>query len=280
MKVLILNFLFLSFCISNSIAQCPEDVNISFGIVDDTSCSYDFTIEMTATQDYNSVDIEYYVVCGDLIYIFDDKLENLSSGNTYQSRFYDASTDCGCELSAMLTLNYMDDNNVQQEMDCGFYEWVTLQNITVPAELADVSISKEREKTYFNWTTLMELNVDNFVIEYAADGRSFQGIQETYANNKASNYQVELEDLTGYYRLKTVDVDGSFTYSDILFHKATTNYTLSRNIINLEQSTDILVYDSMGRILYDNATAMLNLNELNYEGIKFVKIDQEILKVF
>jgi len=249
-------------------------------MVDEISCTYDLSIDLMATHDYSSVDLAYYVVCGDLIYTFDDKIENLISGNTYQSRYYDASVECDCEFSVMMTLYYVDDNDAQQEMGCGFYDWVSLQGITVPVELIDFQLTEEEEKTFISWTTAMEISLDNFLVEHSTDGRIFRTINETPAKNEASYYQVELEHRTGYYRLKSMNLDGSHEYSDVIFHKASTRYTLQRNVIDADEPINVLVYDSMGRILFDDLVESLDLNQLDYFGVKFIKIDQDIIKLF
>ncbi|WP_207495919.1 polysaccharide lyase family protein [Aridibaculum aurantiacum] len=72
-----------------------------------------------------------------------------------------------------------------------------------------------------NWTTTSEINTRNFVVERSIDGNSFSPIGTIQARGTAvTNTTYSFTDKnplirTGYYRLKMVDVDGSFTYSAI-----------------------------------------------------------------
>lgn len=72
------------------------------------------------------------------------------------------------------------------------------------------------------WTTETEMNTDHFVVERAADGDIFMAIGEVSAAGISYlplDYQlVDDAPLHGhnYYRLKMVDIDGTFTYSEVI----------------------------------------------------------------
>ena len=73
-----------------------------------------------------------------------------------------------------------------------------------------------------NWATLSELNFGHFELEYSTDGISFNNISNINAVGNSSS-RVEYgynhkQPKTGanYYRLKLVDKDGRFTYSNIV----------------------------------------------------------------
>ena len=64
------------------------------------------------------------------------------------------------------------------------------------------------------------MNTSHFEIEHSIDGRQFTAIGQVTANNRAgtNNYQfthASLSEPSNYYRLKMVDLDGNFTYSDV-----------------------------------------------------------------
>ncbi|MBW6482530.1 MAG: T9SS type A sorting domain-containing protein [Vicingaceae bacterium] len=94
--------------------------------------------------------------------------------------------------------------------------------IVLPVELVQffgVSTNKGNE---LQWQTLSEINNDYFIIEASTDARNFEAI----ANIKGAGNSNELlsyhyldknpmEDLM-YYRLKQVDFDGQFEYSDVI----------------------------------------------------------------
>lgn len=92
---------------------------------------------------------------------------------------------------------------------------------SLPISLSYFSARSTAEGVWLQWTTLMEDNFSHFSIERSTDGLSFESIGETPATgglNKATNYSyVDGRVASGryYYRLKSVDFDGSYAYSQV-----------------------------------------------------------------
>lgn len=87
------------------------------------------------------------------------------------------------------------------------------------------------KEVVLNWTTASELNNDHFEIERAADGVNFETIGILAGNGTTTEkMRYQFADLnpslgTNYYRLKQVDFDGQFAYSEILsFTVAPSNF--------------------------------------------------------
>lgn len=75
-----------------------------------------------------------------------------------------------------------------------------------------------------NWKTSSEINAVYFEIQRSADGINFTGVGNKNASGNSADtkiyqYTDPIGNSTGniYYRLKTVDVDGKFTYSKLLY---------------------------------------------------------------
>ncbi|MFK7806355.1 MAG: T9SS type A sorting domain-containing protein [Saprospiraceae bacterium] len=91
----------------------------------------------------------------------------------------------------------------------------------LPVELISFKVKAEGGKVAIDWVTLSEENNDYFVVERSVDGQRFEAIHtEKGAGTTilARTYQVyDNNPFTGksYYRLKQVDFDGQFEYSDI-----------------------------------------------------------------
>ena len=92
----------------------------------------------------------------------------------------------------------------------------------LPVELVDFYATKTEKRTVMtNWVTGSELNSDYFEIQRSSNGSFFETIGVVQAAGNSNNlitYQFEDENpLNGmvYYRLKQIDFDGSFEYSDI-----------------------------------------------------------------
>lgn len=106
-----------------------------------------------------------------------------------------------------------------------YYSYISDSTI-VPAELISFSASAVSATVTLNWSTATELNNLGFEIERSSDGTSWItiGFKEgngTTSEPKSYSFTDDLSltlyrNLTLYYRLKQIDFDGSFEYSNII----------------------------------------------------------------
>ena len=93
----------------------------------------------------------------------------------------------------------------------------------LPVELIDFRAKEDaQQNVVLLWTTESESNNMHFVIERAADGRNFEMLETVNGNGTTTalqNYSyVDTKPIAfAYYRLKQVDYDGSFEYSNVVF---------------------------------------------------------------
>jgi hypothetical protein len=89
-------------------------------------------------------------------------------------------------------------------------------------ELTDFRVFPVVDHSQLEWSTGLEENFQMFVIERSADARTFFTVGQI--NAKGSYSQYEFSDISPldadnqrmfYYRLKMVDRDGTYRYSDI-----------------------------------------------------------------
>ena len=100
------------------------------------------------------------------------------------------------------------------------------QQGTLPVKLSGFNGVYHNQHTLLNWATESETNFDHFEIERSTDGTSYSSVAIEVAKNSVSkaNYQVN-DDLSSaiatvfYYRLKMVDKDGKFAYSQVVMIK-------------------------------------------------------------
>lgn len=95
----------------------------------------------------------------------------------------------------------------------------------LPVKLVDFSASATRKEVTLSWATVSEVNNDHFSIERSADGINWSSIGTvTGAGNSSTrkNYQYtdRLPLAAAYYRLKQIDIDGSFAYSLVQFTRS------------------------------------------------------------
>lgn len=100
--------------------------------------------------------------------------------------------------------------------------YIGYDNITLPVNLLSFKaqlISFAEKQVKLDWTTANEINIASYVVERSS-GNLFTAIGTVIANNTAGNQSYSFTDakpLTGtsYYRLKLIDKDGKFKYSEI-----------------------------------------------------------------
>ncbi len=119
----------------------------------------------------------------------------------------------------------------------------------IPVVLSSFTGKLAGNVVQLNWTTAQEANTSHFEVQRSADGISFSGIGRVNAagfSNTPSNYGLndfQFGKGNNYYRLKQVDADGRFTYSQVV-------------LIRIKKSDQPVV------VLYPNPTgpSYINLN--------------------
>lgn len=93
--------------------------------------------------------------------------------------------------------------------------------VLLPVTLTSFSAKPEAERVVLNWTTETEQNVDRFEVERSKDGVDFEYVTTVEANGNTTSLSMygahDNNPLAGYsyYRLKAVDINGEFDYSDL-----------------------------------------------------------------
>ncbi len=129
---------------------------------------------------------------------------------------------------------------------------------TLPLRLVNFSLTKNTNQSLLvNWQTENEINVSHFDIERAINNFNFTPIKKVIAENKTRNNYSFNDDINGlnnqlFYRIKMVDQDGKFSFSN----------TLS---ISAGKKTGIKVFPTMVRKgdninIYSNNLDILKLN--------------------
>lgn len=108
----------------------------------------------------------------------------------------------------------------------GFSQFgIAVTNTPLPLKLLNFTAINEKNYVKLNWETTQEINTDNFIIERSSNGNRFSSIGEVKASgNSSATISYSYKDLqpikgNNFYRLKMVDKDGKFTYSNIIVIK-------------------------------------------------------------
>ena len=150
---------------------------------------------------------------------------------------------------------------------------ISLRGISLPVEGLELAASYENDMVKLNWATEREINSDYFEVQRSIDGSLFGPIGMVSAagqSNAIQHYTYpdrELFTETVYYRLKVVDVDGSFSFSNTVavspLKIATLDWRVAGNpVVNhklklegsaLQESMQVMMYDTQGKLIMRHA---------------------------
>lgn len=94
----------------------------------------------------------------------------------------------------------------------------TLEPNALPVKLTGFEAVKKGNATVLTWASATEENFSHYEVQRSKDGVSFEGMGTVIGTGSGSEYShLDANPFSGfnYYRLKVVDVDGSFVYSNI-----------------------------------------------------------------
>jgi hypothetical protein len=97
----------------------------------------------------------------------------------------------------------------------------TVAVTTLPVKVLSFTATKEGKQSLLQWTTSQEVNSNYFAVERSNDGVNFSGIGTVTAKGNTvatTNYTFtdnEPKNGTNYYRLRMVDKDGKYSYSQV-----------------------------------------------------------------
>ncbi len=153
----------------------------------------------------------------------------------------------------------------------------------LPIELMSFDANASEHGNELSWQTLSEINNDYFILETSKDARNFQAIGSVKgagnSNELLSYYLMDKNPIASitYYRLKQVDFDGKFSYSDIVSVRRIDDGEVVispnpvKNVLNIELKTiqaenyNFMVVDLLGAVIEKN----IHLNK----GTNNIKLD-------
>jgi Outer membrane protein Omp28/Secretion system C-terminal sorting domain len=171
--------------------------------------------------------------------------------------------------------------------------------VVVPLELIAWKGVVKEAKNRLEWTTASEINTDYFEIQRSVDSKNFEIIGRvkaagastsplTYTFDEGKNVQN-----TQYYRLKMVDLDGSFTISDVItlvgknkngrltLYPSPTNQTLYITFQAKNTGSEWLILDALGKVVKQSLASSkaqnTDLSRDNREGVFSEMVDVSAL---
>jgi hypothetical protein len=163
----------------------------------------------------------------------------------------------------------------------------TWSNGVLPVKFLDLNASINDKKTLISWSTSSEINNNGFEIERSIDGYNFEtiGFVKGMGNsNKINNYSFEYASTeSAFYRLKQIDFDGAYEYSNIVSTKNGINeFEILPNpfkdeitISNTDKIKSIEIIDLTGKVVFSshpvNNKESINTTNLK-SGVYYIKV--------
>lgn len=119
-------------------------------------------------------------------------------------------------IKLKITFNVSGANSHVKAID-NFRTNASASQITLPVRFSSFNAKSAAGTVVLTWNVEAEENLSGYEIERSHDGRSFSKIGFVGASSQKSYSYTDSRPLTsGYYRIKSVDVDGKFMYSIIV----------------------------------------------------------------
>lgn len=166
-----------------------------------------------------------------------------------------------------------------------------VEGVTLPVELTKFEVYKSANKVNLLWQTASEINNDRFEIERSTDGSRFVSIGKVEGEGNSlrlNDYSfVDHQPLVGvnYYRLKQIDIDGVFAYSNVASAeiskanvRVTPKTTFDQITVNTGTASSIIVRSFAGQFMNSqtNSDGNFTVDMTNYpSGIYFLTIQIE-----
>ncbi|MEM9548761.1 MAG: T9SS type A sorting domain-containing protein [Bacteroidota bacterium] len=226
--------------------------------------------------------------------IFDKDLDNNCSeqevivrGNSAASLLYDKINNdgfvaCGDAMNASSgPMSYEDVARIR--------DWINSEAIETAASLPVIlnffTATFEQEEVRLRWSTEAEIGTDKFLVERSSTGMDFETITEVNSEGSATlGDMYSIEDLNpiigdNYYRLKIVDLDGTFNYSNIRRVRVKSEETIVTVFPNPAIRQDRLTVKWLPRA--NEESTYLNIVDMNgqnlhrkiiFEGTNYVRL--------
>ncbi len=207
--------LILKICNNSSSTMVDIDVDYNIKYLNDQgrANSFNFSWAKVSDGNYTTVDALDFTTPGASDA---NGVQTIPRSTTITANLVD--TDC---LLLKWTSNDVSGSGSRDEIGV---DDIDVKENLIPAPVSLTSFTAKpmaNKEVQLNWTTASEENNEYFSVEYSVDGRSFNEINRvvgagtTTVTQHYSFMHKEAERGNNYYRLRQVDFDGTFSFSDI-----------------------------------------------------------------
>jgi hypothetical protein len=243
------------------------------------NCTYQVNINATGVSSRKSVRIQVFAGTLTSTPVHDECITVArNTTTTYATATYTAP----CDATIFLVITRYTASNGECNGGICAIDTLDASGGPLPIKMSAFYAKRKNSSVTLSWETASELNAKEFVIQKKA-GNSFENIAIVAADNKITGSSYSFYDINSFkgvsqYRLKMVDLNGAFTYSEIRAVKGTTgaaDFTIFPNpsrgdakvtITDISEPTDVQLVDNTGRIL--KVVSMNNSNTVDFSNLQ------------
>jgi Secretion system C-terminal sorting domain len=156
---------------------------------------------------------------------------------------------------------------------------INISGTRLPLELTSLNVFSEKNTNKIQWTSLASPNSKGYDIERSADLKNWKKLDTYSSNHNLDQYEyIDQHPLypISYYRIKSIDVNGTFILSSVKSIRVFSNKLISfypnpvKSVITLEPTEVDAIYtisDMMGRII-ESKTTSDRLTNINIDHLK------------
>lgn len=198
------------------------------------------------------------------------------------------------DCAAQGICNYLDGPGIaiigSNDPGCNSVAEVEAECLLLPVKLSALRARARYDGVLVEWQTASEQNNSHFLVEHSTDGQNFVPVGEipghgtTAATNKYQFLHTRAAEGPNYYRLKQVDFDGKFEYSQIVsaMLRSEVEIALSPNPTDgplfvrgsIEEDCFIRITDGTGRVVFSQPLPESRMIDLGNQadGVYVVEI--------
>jgi len=204
-----------------------------------------------------------YAACDFGVYVSPDRG---LSWQDYNTGFWDATLVMDLQISA-------DNKLVAATHGKGVFKGDLFDASTLPVRLIEFGGANAGPNNELHWTVANEQNLSRYELQRSSDGLNYQAVRTVASRNSQSETTYRYNDPVSsvnaeyYYRLKMIDIDGSYTYSAVVFIRKILKNDFSvlgnpfHDVIILKYSIEKAQQMSIG--LYSTTGALLKKEHFN-----------------
>lgn len=163
--------------------------------------------------------------------------------------------------------------------------YVSSATVSLPIELIELRAKPENETVIVSWTTISEINCSYFDVEHSPTGNSFSSVGHMKSKNQLqepTSYSFSHGSPiwgSNYYRLKTINTDNTYSYSNIVnIELENKNITISPNPLtdkeltirfnkNIQHISSIFIFDASGKTVWNKNDIPNGVNQVIFPAL-------------